>query len=181
VPNVAIAGPRINCGQQLPDQLPAEAEIVPHVQSHAFTLRSDVAMTLIVPFELSLGLHEMHNDAESRLRYIQHAEIGISRLLKLAGFQMASREQFVYYGTKRFSQRYCYMDHFKNKKDLIFYKFGGTPAVISCEYQNNARIMNWMNHLMLIENVNELTNALMKNDSSVGISGHHKFCREPEL
>jgi len=111
---VAIAGPRLSCEQG------------PHVQTHAYALSSR-ALAAVLSHELSVSEAALRD----KNKFIAHAEIGLSRVLRSQGWTIMSIAsdsralgvEAVCNASVSFS-RYAEQPQHANQ---VFYKFGGSP------------------------------------------------------
>jgi len=186
---VAIAGSRINCAKSVPGQpdFVKNENMPPHVQTHAFTLRTSV-LPIVLTYQLLIpaaGLQSVAN-------YINHAEVGMSKLLIILGYKMASLEALNYsiktgaginseYSMRSmnsFSSAQCDMDPFHSKESFIFYKFGGTAAVVSCNLRELSEVVSWLDYMLLSETVKKLTLQLMRSEPTLRLKASFNYCRE---
>jgi len=189
VSKVAIAGSRINCAKPVPGQ-PAfvkNENMPPHVQTHAFALRTSV-LPIVIAYQLSISA----KDLQSVANYINYAEVGMSGFLRIHGYKMASLEalnyskknaagmypEYTMHSRKSFSFAQCDMDPLRSKESLIFYKFGGNAAYQSCNLGNFSEIVNWLDYMLLSETVKNLTLQLKSNEPKIGLKATFKYCRE---
>ena len=109
---MVLAGPMLNC------------QFTPHVQTHAFIIRTDV-LSLIVPHHFALSERELALRGKD---YIVHAELGISIILRAAGYNVISRSIYIENNLLKYEPEICQFVIFfppmnaATRAGLIFYK-----------------------------------------------------------